>query len=180
VSAGGEIRFSKEHEWLVVKEGIATMGISDFAQKQLGDIVSVELPKVGAAFSQMQPMAIIDSVKASSDIYCAASGEVVQVNEQILEHPELINQSPYESGWIAKLKLSNLQEFEKLMTREQYDEFVGGGEMNKDKDKDKKGDMPTNEGQNCTEGQEDHENQRNNNNNNNNQSSRQTEHRLDR
>jgi glycine cleavage system H protein len=159
VSAGGEIRFSKEHEWLVVKEGIATMGISDFAQKQLGDI---------------------DSVKASSDIYCAASGEVVQVNEQILEHPELINQSPYESGWIAKLKLSNLQEFEKLMTREQYDEFVGGGEMNKDKDKDKKGDMPTNEGQNCTEGQEDHENQRNNNNNNNNQSSRQTEHRLDR
>jgi glycine cleavage system H protein len=125
VSAGEEIRFSKEHEWLVVKEGIATMGISDFAQKQLGDIVSVELPKVGAAFSQMQPMAIIDSVKASSDIYCAASGEVVQVNEQILEHPELINQSPYESGWIAKLKLSNLQEFEKLMTREQYYEFVG-------------------------------------------------------
>ena len=72
-----EIRFSKEHEWLVVKEGIAIMGISDFAQKQLGDIVSVELPKVGAAFSQMQPMAIIDSVKASSDIYCAARGEVV-------------------------------------------------------------------------------------------------------
>ncbi|MFZ0698310.1 MAG: glycine cleavage system protein GcvH, partial [Nitrososphaeraceae archaeon] len=99
MSAGEEIRFSKEHEWLVVKEGIATMGISDFAQKQLGDIVSVELPKVGAAFSQMQPMAIIDSVKASSDIYCAASGEVVQVNEQLLEHPELINQSPYESGW---------------------------------------------------------------------------------
>jgi glycine cleavage system H protein len=136
VSAGEEIRFSKEHEWLVVKEGIATMGISDFAQKQLGDIVSVELPKVGAAFSQMQPMAIIDSVKASSDIYCAASGEVVQVNEQILEHPELINQSPYESGWIAKLKLSNLQEFEKLMTREQYYEFVGETIQDKDKDKD--------------------------------------------
>jgi glycine cleavage system H protein len=134
VSAGEEIRFSKEHEWLVVKEGIATMGISDFAQKQLGDIVSVELPKVGAAFSQMQPMAIIDSVKASSDIYCAASGEVVQVNEQILEHPELINQSPYESGWIAKLKLSNLQEFEKLMTREQYYEFVGETIQDKDKD----------------------------------------------
>jgi glycine cleavage system H protein len=145
VSAGEEIRFSKEHEWLVVKEGIATMGISDFAQKQLGDIVSVELPKVGAAFSQMQPMAIIDSVKASSDIYCAASGEVVQVNEQILEHPELINQSPYESGWIAKLKLSNLQEFEKLMTREQYDEFVGETIQDKDKDNQDKQEKKSNE-----------------------------------
>jgi glycine cleavage system H protein len=145
VSAGEEIRFSKEHEWLVVKEGIATMGISDFAQKQLGDIVSVELPKVGAAFSQMQPMAIIDSVKASSDIYCAASGEVVQVNEQILEHPELINQSPYESGWIAKLKLSNLQEFEKLMTREQYHEFVGETIQDKDKDNQDKQEKESNE-----------------------------------
>jgi glycine cleavage system H protein len=145
VSAGEEIRFSKEHEWLVVREGIATMGISDFAQKQLGDIVSVELPKVGAAFSQMQPMAIIDSVKASSDIYCAASGEVVQVNEQILEHPELINQSPYESGWIAKLKLSNLQEFEKLMTREQYDEFVGETIQDKDKDNQDKQEKKSNE-----------------------------------
>ena len=146
MSAGEEIRFSKEHEWLVVREGIATMGISDFAQKQLGDIVSVELPKVGAAFSQMQPMAIIDSVKASSDIYCAASGEVVQVNEQILEHPELINQSPYESGWIAKLKLSNLQEFEKLMTREQYYEFVGETIQDKDKDNQDKQEKKSNEG----------------------------------
>ena len=140
-----EIRFSKEHEWLVVKEGIATMGISDFAQKQLGDIVSVELPKVGAAFSQMQPMAIIDSVKASSDIYCAASGEVVQVNEELLEHPELINQSPYESGWIVKIKLSNLQEFEQLMTKEQYNEFVG--ETNQDKkDNQDKQEKKSNEG----------------------------------
>ena len=179
MSAGEEIRFSKEHEWLVVREGIATMGISDFAQKQLGDIVSVELPKVGAAFSQMQPMAIIDSVKASSDIYCAASGEVVQVNEELLEHPELINQSPYESGWIAKIKLSDLQEFEKLMTKDQYDEFVGGGEMNKDKDKDKdkKKEMPPNQDKDSNDGQEEH---KKSNNNNNNQSSRRAEHRLDR
>jgi glycine cleavage system H protein len=175
VSAGEEIRFSKEHEWLVVREGIATMGISDFAQKQLGDIVSVELPKVGAAFSQMQPMAIIDSVKASSDIYCAASGEVVQVNEELLEHPELINQSPYESGWIAKIKLSDLQEFEKLMTKDQYDEFVGG-ETNQDIKANQ-----DNQEKKSDEGQEDHENKRNNNNNNNNnQPSRRAEHRLDR
>jgi glycine cleavage system H protein len=181
VSAGEEIRFSKEHEWLIVREGIATMGISDFAQKQLGDIVSVELPKVGAAFSQMQPMAIIDSVKASSDIYCAASGEVAQVNEELLEHPELINQSPYESGWIAKIKLSDLQEFEKLMTKDQYDEFVGGGEMNKDKDKDKnknkKKETPPNQDKSSNDGQEEH---KKSNNNNNNESSRRAEHRLDR
>ena len=180
MSAGEEIRFSKEHEWLVVKEGIATMGISDFAQKQLGDIVSVELPKVGAAFSQMQPMAIIDSVKASSDIYCAVSGEVVQVNEELLEHPELINQSPYESGWIAKIKLSDMQEFEKLMTKDQYDEFVGGGEMNKDKDKDKdknKKEMPPNQDKDSNDGQKEH---KKSNNNKNNQSSKREEHRLDR
>jgi glycine cleavage system H protein len=140
-----EIRFSKEHEWVILKEGIATMGISNFAQKQLGDIVSVELPKVGAAFSQMQPLAIIDSVKASSDIYCAASGEVVEVNEELLEHPELINQSPYESGWIVKIKLSDLQEFEQLMTKEQYNEFVG--ETNQDKkDNQDKQEKKNNEG----------------------------------
>jgi hypothetical protein len=127
-------------------------------------------------------MAIIDSVKASSDIYCAASGEVAQVNEELLEHPELINQSPYESGWIAKIKLSDLQEFEKLMTKEQYDEFVGGGgEMNKDKDKDKdkdkKKEMPPNQDMDSNDGQEEH---KKSNNNNNNQSSRRAEHRLDR
>ena len=124
-------------------------------------------------------MAIIDSVKASSDIYCAASGEVVQVNEELLEHPELINQSPYESGWIAKIKLSDLQEFEKLMTKDQYDEFVGGGEMNKDKDKDKdkKKEMPPNQDKDSNDGQEEH---KKSNNNNNNQSSRRAEHRLDR
>lgn len=124
-----EIRFSKEHEWLVLNEGgIATMGISDFAQRQLGDIVSVELPKVGSAFSQMQPMAIIDSVKASSDIYSAVGGEVIQVNEKLIEKPELVNQSPYNSGWIVKIKLSNTQEFEQLMTKEEYAEFVGESE----------------------------------------------------
>ena len=90
-------------------------------------------------------MAIIDSVKASSDIYCAASGEVVQVNEELLEHPEMINQSPYESGWIAKIKLSDLQEFEQLMTREKYNEFVG--ETNQDKkDNQDKQEKKSNEG----------------------------------
>ncbi|MBI3842568.1 MAG: glycine cleavage system protein GcvH [Thaumarchaeota archaeon] len=120
-----EIRFSKEHEWVVIEEGLARIGISDFAQKQLGDIVSVELPKIGSKFKQMQPMAIIDSIKASSDIYCPLSGEVVEINEGLLEHPEWINQSPYELGWIAKINPSDIKEFGSMMTKEQYENFVG-------------------------------------------------------
>lgn len=120
-----EIRFSKEHEWVVIEEELARIGISDFAQKQLGDIVSVELPKIGSKFKQMQPMAIIDSIKASSDIYCPLSGEVVEINEGLLEHPEWINQSPYELGWIAKIKPSDIKEFGSMMTKEEYENFVG-------------------------------------------------------
>jgi glycine cleavage system H protein len=128
------IRFTKEHEWIVIKEGIAIIGISDFAQSQLGDIVSIELPKVGSIFRRMQSMAIIDSVKASSDIYCVMSGEIVEVNEELLEHPEWINQSPYELGWIVKLKPSNMEEFHNLMTNEQYNKFIGETEENRGKD----------------------------------------------
>ena len=128
------IRFTKEHEWIVIKEGIAIIGISDFAQRQLGDIVSIELPKVGSIFKRMQPMAIIDSVKASSDIYCVMSGEIVEVNEELLEHPEWINQSPYELGWIVKLKPSNMDEFHDLITNEQYNKFIGETEENREKD----------------------------------------------
>ena len=133
MSEENEIRFSKEHEWLVLKEGVAVMGISDFAQKQLGDIVSVELPKVGSAFKQRQPMAIIDSVKASSDIYSAITGEVIEVNEQLLERPELINQSPQDQGWIVKIKPSNLEELKVLMSKDEYDSFIGEAESELEK-----------------------------------------------
>lgn len=128
MSEENEIRFSKEHEWLVLKEEVAVMGISDFAQKQLGDIVSVELPKVGSAFKQRQPMAIVDSVKASSDIYSAITGEVIEVNEELVERPELINQSPQDQGWIVKIKPSNLEELKVLMSKDEYDSFIGEAE----------------------------------------------------
>jgi glycine cleavage system H protein len=133
MSEENEIRFSKEHEWLVLKEGIAVMGISDFAQKQLGDIVSVELPKAGSAFKQRQPMAIVDSVKASSDIYSAITGEVIEVNEQLVERPELINQSPQDQGWIVKIKPSNLEELKVLMSKDEYDSFIGESESELEK-----------------------------------------------
>jgi len=120
------VKFTKEHEWVkMTNEGYAAIGISDFAQQQLGDIVSVELPKVGSNFRRMQTMAIVDSVKASSDIYSPLSGEVMQVNVELSEHPEWINQSPYELGWMVKLKPSDIEELEKLMTPDQYTEFIG-------------------------------------------------------
>ena len=120
-----EIRFTKEHEWAVIKDRLGVIGISDFAQKQLGDIVSIELPKAGSKFKQMQAMAIVDSIKASSDIYCPLSGEVVEINDGLFEHPEWINQSPYELGWMVKIKPSNIKEFDDMMTKEQYENFVG-------------------------------------------------------
>ena len=119
------IKFTKQHEWVVIRDGIAIIGISDFAQSQLGDIVSIELPKVGSRFKQTQAMAIVDSVKASSDIFCPLSGEVSEVNENLSEHPELINQSPYESGWIIKIRPSNPSDFDSLMTKQEYEGFVG-------------------------------------------------------
>jgi len=115
----GEIRFTKEHEWILIQDDLAIIGITDFAQKQLGDIVSIELPKIGDKFKQMQPMAIVDSIKASSDI-----GEIVKINEELLEHPELINQSPFESGWIVKMRPLNIKQFDELMKKEQYEKFV--------------------------------------------------------
>jgi glycine cleavage system H protein len=120
-----ELKFTREHEWIKIEEDAAIIGISDFAQEQLGDIVSIELPKAGGVFRQGQTMAIIDSVKASSDIYAPISGEIIEVNEGLIERPEMINQSPYDSGWIAKIKPSNMEEFETLMTKEKYDRYIG-------------------------------------------------------
>jgi glycine cleavage system H protein len=132
-------KFTKEHEWIIISnEGLAMIGISDFAQEQLGDIVSVELPKVGSKFRQMQPMAIVDSVKTSSDIYSPLSGEVVQVNDELSEHPEWINESPYELGWIVKIKPSNMEELDDLMTAGQYSEFIGEMEKVEEKGEAKK------------------------------------------
>jgi len=120
-----EIQFTKEHEWILMKDNIGLVGITDFAQKQLGDIVSVELPSVGSEFKQNDAMAIIDSVKASSDIYCPIDGKVVAVNEELLQSPELINKSPFDSGWIVKLEPSDTSQLENLMAEEEYKKFVG-------------------------------------------------------
>ena len=120
-----ELKFTREHEWVKIKDEMAIIGISDFAQEQLGDIVSIELPKAGGSFRQGQTMAIVDSVKASSDIYAPISGEIIEVNEGLIEKPEIINQSPYDLGWMVKIKPSKMEEFESLMTKEKYDRYIG-------------------------------------------------------
>ncbi len=122
-----ERKFTKEHEWIQKSDQIIIVGITEFAQDQLGDIVSIELPQVGSSFKQNDVMTIIDSVKASSDIYCPVDGEIFETNEKLLEHPELINKSPYEEGWIVKIKPSNPEQIDSLLSKEQYDELVGQG-----------------------------------------------------
>ena len=120
-----EKKFTKEHEWIEKSDQIIIVGITEFAQDQLGDIVSIELPQVSSSFKQNDVMIIIDSVKASSDIYCPVDGEIIEINEKLLEHPELINQSPYEEGWIVKMKPSNPEQIDSLLSKDQYDELVG-------------------------------------------------------
>ncbi len=118
------MKFTKEHEWVERQGELAVEGITDFAQHSLGDVVSLELPKAGKAFKQGESLAIVDSMKASSDVYAAVSGEVAEVNEQLLQNPQWINESPYEKGWLVKLKPSDWNEADTLMDKEQYDEFV--------------------------------------------------------
>jgi glycine cleavage system H protein len=127
--SGTELKFTREHEWVkLIEEGnvtLAVVGISDFAQEQLSDIVSVELPKKGSKAAQKEAIAIVDSVKASSDIYSPLSGEIVDTNTGLLDHPEWINQSPYDLGWIVKLKPDNLTlELDKMMTLQEYEQII--------------------------------------------------------
>jgi glycine cleavage system H protein len=119
-----ELRYSKEHEWVRVESNSATVGITDYAQEQLGDIVYVDLPKVGTAFQQSGKLGEIESVKAVSDFFSPVSGEVTELNEEVVKSPELVNQDPYGRGWLLKLTLSDAGEVEKLLTAEQYEELV--------------------------------------------------------
>jgi len=119
-------RFSKDHEWLKTEGETGIVGISDYAQHELGDVVYVELPKVGAAYKKGDACCNIESVKAVSDVYAPASGTVLEVNPQLSDHPELINQSPFEDGWLFKIKLADPSELAQLLTAAQYEEYLQG------------------------------------------------------
>ena len=118
------VYYSEDHEWLKVEEGVGTIGITDFAQDELGDIVFVELPQVGDEFDKEDNFGVIESVKAVSDLYMPVSGEVVEVNEDLLDQPELVNDEPFKGGWIVKVSLSDEDELEELMDADEYSSFL--------------------------------------------------------
>src|SRR5229473_1261804 len=118
------LKYSKEHEWVATEDSVATVGITDFAQDQLGEIVYVELPAIGDKISKDDPFGVVESVKAVSDIYAPVSGTVVEVNSELPESPEVINEDPYGDGWLIKVRISDLSELEDLMDGEEYDEMV--------------------------------------------------------
>lgn len=116
-------RYTKEHEWAIVEDGVATVGITNYAATQLGDMVYVDMPTVGATVSQGDSIGALESVKAAADFYSPLAGEVVERNEKLLDEPGLLNSDPFGDGWYAKIKVSDDAEFEALMGADEYDEF---------------------------------------------------------
>jgi glycine cleavage system H protein len=121
-----ETYYTKEHEWVKVKDGIASVGITDYAAHQLGDITFVELPQVGKQVKQFGALCGIESVKAASDIYAPLSGKVVKVNDALEDKPEIVNESAEEAGWIAWIEPADLKELGNLLNRQQYDDYLRG------------------------------------------------------
>jgi glycine cleavage system H protein len=119
-------RYTKDHEWVAVAGEIATIGITDFAQKQLGDVVYVELPAVGTALAVHQTVGTIESVKAVSEVFSPVSGEVVETNGELADAPEIINQDPQGRGWILKLKTANKADLDALMGASEYERYLEG------------------------------------------------------
>jgi glycine cleavage system H protein len=119
------LKYTKEHEWVKLEGDVATMGITDYAQKELGDVVFVELPEAGREVEQMKPFGTIEAVKAVSDIFSPLSGKVVEVNSQLQSQSNLINSDPYGEGWIIKIKITNPKELDALLSPEEYRKLVG-------------------------------------------------------
>jgi glycine cleavage system H protein len=118
-------RYTKEHEWVRVEGAIAVVGITDHAQKELGDIVYVDLPKVGARLEQGKTLGSVESVKAVSDIFVPVSGEVTEINETLATTPEKLNEDPHGAAWLVKIKLSAPDEVNRLLSAEDYQKYVG-------------------------------------------------------
>ena len=118
------LRYSDTHEWIKVEDNLATVGITDHAQSELGDIVYLELPETGTSVQKSDVFGSIESVKTVSDLVAPVSGEIVEVNEELPETPELVNDSPYITGWLVIIKLEDSSEVEDLMTAEAYENFV--------------------------------------------------------
>jgi len=119
-----DLKFTKTHEWVKIEGDIATIGITDFAQGELGDITYLELPGAGATLTQSEPFGVVESVKAASDVYAPLSGEVVEENEAAINSPEVVNTSPYGDAWLLKLRLTDPGQLDGLMDPQAYEKFV--------------------------------------------------------
>ncbi len=127
------LKYSKEHEWVLVENDVAIIGITEFAQGELGDIVFVEIPEVGEKISKDDPFGSLESVKAVSDIFAPISGAVVEINDDLKENPEAINEDPYGDGWMIKVEMTDMDELKDLMSSDDYAEFI---EQQKEEDDD--------------------------------------------
>lgn len=116
--------YSKDHEWISVQENVGTIGITDYAQHELGDVVYVDLPEVGDTFDAGDPFGSVESVKAVSEVFCPVGGEVIEVNSKLEESPELINQSPHQNAWMIKVRLNNPEDVKELLSAEEYEEYL--------------------------------------------------------
>lgn len=128
MSSPPELKYTRDHEWVRVVDDVGTVGITEYAQDQLGDIVFVELPAVGAELTQAGKFGEIESVKAVSELFSAVSGTVMEANAALVDNPELVNDSPYDEGWMIRIRLGVPGELDGLLTAEQYDQYLAQGE----------------------------------------------------
>ncbi len=116
--------YTKDHEWVNVQGDMATVGITEYAQRELGDVVYVDLPEVGDTFEASEPFGSVESVKAVSEVFCPLAGEVIEVNGKLEQTPELVNQSPHQNAWMIKLRVGNPDELDELLSAEEYEEYL--------------------------------------------------------
>jgi glycine cleavage system H protein len=124
VQIKSDLKYTKSHEWVKVDGDTVTMGVSDFAQSELGDITYLELPEPGDSVTRSEPLGVIESVKAASDIYSPVTGEIVEANDNVVDAPESVNSSPYDDAWLVKIKLSDPSQVDELMDSAAYEKFV--------------------------------------------------------
>ena len=119
-----DLKYMKSHEWTRREDDIADIGVSDYAQAEIQDVVYVELPEVGTTLEQHKPFGVIESVKAAFDLYAPVSGEVVEINEELEDTPELVNEAPYGNGWMVRIRMSDSSELEELMSASEYQAMI--------------------------------------------------------
>ena len=123
-----EYLYSREHEWVRVEGDVCVLGITEFAQQELGEVVFVELPEVGQVFNAADEIGTIESVKAVAEVYTPVAGEVVEANEVVVDDPELVNEDPHGEGWLVRIRFSSSADLQELMSAEQYEEYIKSGE----------------------------------------------------